>query len=87
MRIWFLTLTSKRNLYRYNEAIETGCIEASKVLKQHGALLGGPDTIKLLSTACVTGDLHGVLAILGTAGRKSGGDVNTPMPGNRTVRP
>ena len=78
--------TNRKGYTALAEAIETGCVEASKVLKKHGALLGGPDTIKLLSTACVMGDLQGVLAILGTAGNKSGGiDVNTPMPGNRTV--
>jgi hypothetical protein len=39
----------------------------------------------LLSTACVTGNLHGVLAIL-EKGKKSGGiDVNTPTPGARTA--
>jgi len=80
--------TNRKGYTALAEAIETGCTQATKVLKSHGALLGGPDTIKLLSTACVNGDLNGVLAILGRAGGGAGGiDVNTPMPGNRTVLP
>ena len=39
----------------------------------------------LLSTACVTGDLSGVKAILEKGKRVGSIDVNTPMPGNRTV--
>jgi hypothetical protein len=41
------------------------------VLKAAGALIGGMDTIKLLSTACVTGDLHGVIGILSKARKDS----------------
>jgi ankyrin repeat protein len=63
--------TNRKGYTPLAEAVESGCVEASKVLRTHGALLGGPDTIKLLSTACVTGDLHGVLAILDN-GKTSG---------------
>ena len=81
--------TNRKGFTALGMAIEAGCLGATQVLKAAGALIGGMDTIKLLSTACVTGDLHGVIGILSKARKdsKEGGgiDVNTRMPGNRTV--
>lgn len=83
--------TNRKGFTALGMAIEAGCLGATQVLRAAGALVGGMDTIKLLSTACVTGDLHGVIAILSKARKDSkaenggGIDVNTRMPGDRTV--
>ena len=83
--------TNRKGFTALGMAIEAGCLGATQVLRAAGALVGGMDTIKLLSTACVTGDLHGVIAILSRARKDSkaenggGIDVNTRMPGDRTV--
>lgn len=89
---WMLTQggnpneTNRRGFTALAEAIETGCVGTSRVLRKHGALIGGPDVVALLSTACVTGDLAGALSVL-EKGKRDGEcvDVNTPMPGNRTL--
>ena len=83
--------TNRKGFTALGMAIEAGCLGATQVLRAAGALVGGMDTIKLLSTACVTGDLHGVIAVLSKARKDSkaenggGIDVNTRMPGDRTV--
>ena len=63
--------TNRKGFTALGMAIEAGCLGATQVLKAAGALIGGMDTIKLLSTACVTGDLHGVIGILSKARKDS----------------